>query len=381
MRTTGSLDPTLQFHDLVVVVSRLHITNPNCLHHLRTCSWVSHCLIQCHPPTANTNRWSNTGIDCSIWDKPQTTAGSSHAVAKVAVYAIGGNALSSPTGDDEGQSEQVLAHVMSDVVDLLEAGWGVVLTHGNGPQVGHLMALDQHLTQPMDAWVAATQGMIGHGLALNLDSILSKRQRPERTATIVTRVLVDRRDPGFKRPTKPVGPVLSSKTVMEADWDIAETKVGPRRVVASPLPVEIIDLPVIQKLVDLHAVVICGGGGGIPVVRKDQHFIGVPAVIDKDRVSALLAIKLQADALIISTAIDAVRTGFGTDKEQVHRVLNLDECELHLQAGEFPAGSMGPKIGSLMEAALHQPGLQAILCQPGDAIDALRGNAGTTIVV
>lgn len=316
-----------------------------------------------------------------MWDKPQTTAGSSHAVAKVAVYAIGGNALSSPNGDDEGQSEQVLAHVMSDVVDLLEAGWGVVLTHGNGPQVGHLMALDQHLSQPMDAWVAATQGMIGHGLALNLDSILSKRQRPERTATIVTRVLVDRRDPGFKRPTKPVGPVLSSKTVMEADWDIAETKVGPRRVVASPLPVEIIDLPVIQKLVDLHAVVICGGGGGIPVVRKDQHFIGVPAVIDKDRVSALLAIKLQADALIISTAIDAVRTGFGTDKEQVHRVLNLDECEFHLQAGEFPAGSMGPKIGSLMEAALHQPGLQAILCQPGDAIDALRGNAGTTIVV
>lgn len=325
--------------------------------------------------------WSNIGIDCSIWDKPQTIAGSTPTVAKVAVYAIGGNALSSPTGDDEGESEQVLAHVMSDVVDLLEAGWGVVLTHGNGPQVGHLMELDQHLTQPMDAWVAATQGMIGHGLALNLDSILSKRQRPERTATVLTRVLVDRRDPGFERPTKPVGPVLSSKTVMEADWDIAETKVGPRRVVASPLPVEIIDLPVIQKLVDLHAVVICGGGGGIPVVRKDQYFIGVPAVIDKDRVSALLAIKLRADALIISTAIDAVRTGFGTDEEQVHRMLNLDECERHLQAGEFPAGSMGPKIGSLMEAALHQPGLQAILCQPGDAIDALRGNAGTTIVV
>ena len=101
--------------------------------------------------------------------------------------------------------------MMSDVVDLLEAGWGVVLTHGNGPQVGHLMELDQHLTQPMDAWVAATQGMIGHGLALNLDSILSKRQRPERTATVLPRVLVDRRDPGFERPTKPVGPVLSSK--------------------------------------------------------------------------------------------------------------------------------------------------------------------------
>lgn len=270
---------------------------------------------------------------------------------------------------------------MSDVVDLLEAGWGVVLTHGNGPQVGHLMALDTNMTQPMDAWVAATQGMIGHGLALNLDSILSKRQRPERTVNVITRVLVDGNDPGFAKPTKPVGPVLSSQMVMQADWDIAETKIGPRRVVASPLPMEIIDLPVIQKLVDLHAVVICGGGGGIPVARKDQHFIGVPAVIDKDRVSSLLAIKLEAEALIISTAIDAVRTGFGTEDEVVHQTLTLDECEAHMQAGEFPAGSMGPKIGSLMEAALHRPGLQAILCQPGDALEALRGTAGTTIVV
>jgi|TARA_B110000459_G_scaffold203807_1_gene261940 carbamate kinase len=302
-------------------------------------------------------------------------------VSRVAVYAIGGNALASPTGTTDGESERILAHVMSDVVDLLEAGWGVVLTHGNGPQVGHLMALDTEMTNSMDAWVAATQGMIGHGLALNLDSILSRRQRPERTATIVTRVLVDADDPGFLYPTKPVGPVLSAKVVMEADWNIAETSIGPRRVVASPLPMEVIDLPVIQKMVDLHAVVICGGGGGIPVVRKGNHFTGVPAVIDKDRLSALLAIKLEAEVLIISTAIDAVRTGFGTDEERSHARLSLDECEAFLEAGEFPPGSMGPKIGSLMEAALHRPGLQAILCQPGDALDALRGNAGTTIVV
>ena len=303
------------------------------------------------------------------------------SVTRIAVYAIGGNALSSPVPTEEDTSAEVLAHVMSDVIDLLEAGWGVVLTHGNGPQVGHLMKLDSEQTQSMDAWVAATQGMIAHSLALNLDSILHRRRRPERTACVMTRVLVNGNDNGFSFPTKPVGPVLSPEMVMSADWDIAETIQGPRRVVASPLPMKVIDLPVIQKLVELHAVVICGGGGGIPIVKNQEHYAGVPAVIDKDRLSALLAIELEADALIISTAIDAVRTDFGGDNEKIHHKLSLDECERYLEQGEFPAGSMAPKIGSLMEAALHRPGLSAILCQPGDALLALRGEAGTTIVV
>lgn len=142
-------------------------------------------------------------------------------MTRIAVYAIGGNALSSPSGQDQEHSAAILAHVMSDVIDLLEAGWGVVLTHGNGPQVGHLMELDTQHSQSMDTWVAATQGMIGHSLALNLDSILHRRRRPERTACILTRVLVDGGDEGFSYPTKPVGPVLSPKVVMSADWDIA----------------------------------------------------------------------------------------------------------------------------------------------------------------
>ena len=300
---------------------------------------------------------------------------------KTVVYAIGGNALQNPMDSDSSKSSEVLAKVMSDVIDLLESGWGVVLTHGNGPQVGHLMQIDEDLTHDMDEWVSATQGMIGHSLAINLDSILLKRRRPERTASIITRVEVDPEDPGFKLPTKPVGPILSDKVVMSVDWDIAETVNGPRRVVASPMPMSVLDIDVIRKLVGLRAVVICGGGGGIPVVKKNNHYVGVPAVIDKDRLSALIAIKLHADALIISTAVDSVKTGFGSKNEVAHRRLTLDECESYMEQGEFPTGSMGPKIGSLMEASLHNPSLTAILCQPGDALKSLRGEAGTTIVV
>ena len=204
---------------------------------------------------------------------------------RIAVYAIGGNALSSPNGDDAVRSAEILAHVMSDVIDLLEAGWGVVLTHGNGPQVGHLMELDLEQAQTMDSWVSATQGMIGHSLALNLDSILHRRQRPERTACILTRVLVDGNDNGFQFPTKPVGPILSADAVMSSDWDIAETIKGPRRVVASPLPMKVIDLPVIQKLVELHAVVVCGGGGG---------FVGSPLALHIYRSFSSLWICLTA---------------------------------------------------------------------------------------
>ena len=298
-------------------------------------------------------------------------------MSRTLVYAIGGNALSSPTGGNEDDSALVLAKVISDVIDLLEAGWRVILTHGNGPQVGHLMSLDP--SQAMDDWVAATQGMIGHSLSINLDSILKRRSRPESTAVVLTRVEVDENDPGFSTPTKPVGPVLSDKQVMTEDWDITETKNGPRRVVASPHPLRILDLDVIKSLVASNAIVICCGGGGIPVIEKDNHYTGVPAVIDKDRLSALLAKEIQADALIISTAIDSVRTGFGTEKEVSHSILTISEARGYLESGEFPAGSMGPKISSLIDAVENVDGLKSVLCQPGDAIKALRGDGGTII--
>ena len=299
-------------------------------------------------------------------------------MTRTVVYAIGGNALSSPTGGEEEESALVLARVMSDVIDLLEAGWRVILTHGNGPQVGHLMSLDS--TQPMDDWVAATQGMIGHSLSINLDSILRRRNRPEKTSVILTRVEVDASDPGFQFPTKPVGPILTSEQVMSEDWDIAETINGPRRVVASPSPKEILDLDIIQSLIAKNAIVICCGGGGIPVINKGEYFLGVPAVIDKDRLSALLAIQMQVDALIISTAIDAVRTGFGTENEQTHHKMTVEQAKGHLADGEFPAGSMGPKVASAIEVVENLENVKSIICQPGDALKALRGVSGTNFV-
>jgi carbamate kinase len=221
--------------------------------------------------------------------------------------------------------------------------------------------------------------MIGHSLSINLDSILRRRNRPEATAVVLTRVEVDANDEGFKFPTKPVGPVLSDKQVMSEDWDIAETKIGARRVVASPKPLKILDIDVIKSLVSENAIVICCGGGGIPVIHKENHYSGVPAVIDKDRLSALLSIEMKVDALIISTAVDAIRTDFGGPNEAVHHQLSVKQAIDYLQAGEFPAGSMGPKVESLVEAAKNLQDVKSVLCQPGDAIKALRGETGTTI--
>jgi len=295
---------------------------------------------------------------------------------RLAVYAIGGNALTSPDGSDREQSALVLAKVLSDVVDLLEAGWAVVLTHGNGPQVGELLSLDSN--HSLDEWVAATQGMIGHELALNLDAILAKRHRPERTVVVLTRVEVDANDAGFDFPSKPIGPVLSDDDVFDNEWDIANTVHGPRRVVASPSPIRVIDIDVIRQLVALRAVVICGGGGGIPVASEQEVIKPIAAVIDKDLLSAHLAVNLEATALVISTGIDAARTGFGSENEEILSELSKEKAVELIDSGEFPKGSMAPKITAMIVAS--KEGVKSVLCQPGDALAALRGEAGTTIV-
>ena len=299
-------------------------------------------------------------------------------MGKLAVYALGGNALEAPgaTSDD---SSEVLAKVMSDIVDLLEMDWRVVITHGNGPQVGSLLEMDSETVHTLDAWVAATQGMIGHQLSMHLQSILHRRRRPERTATVLTHVVVDAEDAGFSWPTKPVGPILDAKTVMEADWDIAETINGPRRVVASPKPLHVVELDVVRQLVELQAVVICGGGGGVPVVRQGSIMHGVPAVIDKDLFSARLAVDLGADALIISTAADAIYANFGTKEAKACSSLSVEQALAMETEGQFPPGSMLPKVNALCQYASATPSGRVVLCCPGEVLGALRGEQGTTV--
>ena len=295
------------------------------------------------------------------------------------MYALGGNALQSPDPNSE-QEFEILARVISDVVDLLEAGWHVVITHGNGPQVGHLLALDNQNTFELDEWVAATQSMIGYRISQAMSTIFTQRGRPERIAVIPTRVLVDPHDQGFLHPTKPIGPVLSAEVVMNADWDIAETIHGPRRVVASPKPIEILEIDIIQRISDLHAVTICCGGGGIPIVQRERHFSGIPAVIDKDLCSALLATSLKADAFVITTAIPAIATDFGTEQQQFHRELSIEQLEQYFEQGEFPPGSMAPKVRGLISVKKSLPDCKVCLCEPGLASKTMKGLSGTTLV-
>ena len=317
---------------------------------------------------------------------------------RLAVYAVGGNALSNPSLRGDGAksaAEDVMESVLEDVVDLLEAGIRVVLTHGNGPQVGELLLMEEALfdrrkefdgSPPMpeglDHWVAASQGTLGHDIATRLDNTLRRRGRHEKVAALLTRVEVSSTDQAFSQPTKPIGPVIDDLDLIPNNWAIGVTNIdaGPRRVVASPKPISIIDSDAIEALLLAGAVVLCGGGGGIPVIADKGGIKGIEAVIDKDRVSALLATSLNADYLFISTAVDSIKIDFGTEKESNVSSLSVSDATIHLKNGQFPVGSMGPKVEAMIFAKESAPQMKVVLCKPGDAIDAMRGEVGTTIV-
>lgn len=312
---------------------------------------------------------------------------------KLAVVAVGGNSLiTDKHHPDVPHQWDAVRETCRHLADMVENGWTLVVTHGNGPQVGYILrrnelaAHEVHMT-PLDIIGADTQGSIGYMLQQALRNELNSRGIYKPVVSVVTQVLVDRDDPGFKNPTKPIGGFLTEENArkFEADgWQVVEDAGrGWRRVVASPIPLEVIEQDAIQTLTNAGNIVIAVGGGGIPVVQNQKgelrELSGVFAVIDKDRASALLAQQIGADLLLISTAVEKVALNFGKPDVQWLDHMTLAEAKQYLAEGKhFASGSMAPKIEAVI-SFLENGGKQALITDPANIARALRGETGTFI--
>ncbi len=309
-----------------------------------------------------------------------------------AVVAIGGNSLITDPQHRTVQ-DQYLAAAETDhhIAAMVARGWDVVITHGNGPQVGFILRrsdLARHELHevPLEVCVADTQGAIGYLLQQNLLKDFRRLDIDKPVATVVTQVEVAPNDPAFTTPTKPIGSFLTEAEALvrqeREGWDVLEdADRGWRRVVASPAPVRIVEIDVIRHLLDGGVVVIAAGGGGIPVVADEAgDLTGVPAVIDKDHASALLANDIGAELLLISTSIEQVALDFGTPDQRFVGELSLADAKRYLAEGRhFKAGSMEPKIRAVIDF-LEGGGQRAIITTPKNIEAALAGDAGTHIV-
>lgn len=312
--------------------------------------------------------------------------------AGTAVIAFGGNSLILDKNRPGMEYQwQAVYETARHIVDMIRDGWRVVITHGNGPQVGFILRRNElankvegiHMT-PMDVIGADTQGSIGYMMQQALDNQLRAAGIRRGVVTVVTQTLVDRSDPAFQNPNKPIGGFMTEeegKRFSDEGWTVVEDAGrGYRRVVASPIPVEIIELDAINALVEKDFVVICTGGGGIPVIRDEEgNLKGVNAVIDKDRGTALLAKGLKADLFLISTAVEKVALNFGMPDQKTLDVMTLAEARQYMAEGHFKPGSMGPKIEAIINF-LESGGPLAIITNPENVARALRGETGTRIV-
>ena len=306
------------------------------------------------------------------------------------VIALGGNALA-PDGEVDSIDRQ-FAHTRTSlgaVVGLARAGWRVAIVHGNGPQVGNALirnelARDKVAPLPLGVLVAATEGWIGYMIQQSLENALRAESVDRRVVTLVTQVRVAEDDPTLLEPTKPIGRTMSEETARslaaELGWSVAEGPRGWRRVVASPMPLEIIEREMIRSLVDEGHLVIAAGGGGTPVYRTAEGDLeGVDAVIDKDRAAAILGLDIGAEVLLILTDVDAVYADYGTDRQRALTRLTVTEAEELAGSGQLGAGSMLPKV----EAAIRfvrEGGERAVIAPLEQGRAAVDGEAGTTIV-
>lgn len=311
-------------------------------------------------------------------------------MGKRIVVALGGNAL----GNNLPEQMAAVKQTARAIADLIEGGNEVVVAHGNGPQVGMIQAAMTELTRsnpekyipcPLSVCVAMSQGYIGYDLQNALREELLDRGIQKGVTTVLTQVEVDPQDPAFQHPTKPIGAFMSreeaQRMVRERGYDVMEDAGrGWRRVVASPKPVSVVELDTIQALVDSDHVVIACGGGGIPVFATQGHHLkGAAAVIDKDFASEKLAELLDADYLIILTAVEKAAIHFGTHQQQWLDTITVDQARQYCREGHFAPGSMLPKVQAAMEFAASKPGRRALITLLEKARDGIEGRTGTVI--
>ena len=311
-------------------------------------------------------------------------------MSRTALVAVGGNSLirAGEKGTIPDQLDNA-RRTATAVVDLLRDGFGLVLTHGNGPQVGAALlrsdrAADQVYELPLDVCDASSQGEIGYLLQQSLHNEIARARMEVPVVTVLSQVVVSPDDPAMKNPTKPIGPFYGRAEAEERrrrhGWAIVEDAArGYRRVVPSPEPLEIVEEAVIRELVTAGSLVIAVGGGGIPVMRHNGGLAGVEAVIDKDRASALLAAHLGVDRFIISTEVDEVYLDFKKPTQRPLRRVTAAEMEAHLAAGHFAPGSMGPKVESVIRF-LRAGGREAIITSYEHLHEAVTGEHGTHVV-
>lgn len=306
------------------------------------------------------------------------------------VVAIGGNSLIEPgSGRGNLDTHDVARQVCEELAEIAEMFGSLVVTHGNGPQVGYELIRNAQAAEVippdgMDVNVAATQGIIGYLLQQVLGDVLEERGRDIPVSSLITQVQVRQDDPGFQEPTKPVGPFYTAGEarirMAERSWVMREDAGrGWRRVVPSPIPMKIVEIDSISALVQSGQIVIACGGGGVPVVREGKKIRGVAAVIDKDHASSLLATRIDAATFMISTGVPEVYVNFGKPDQRALRKISSDEAREYLQEGHFASGSMKPKIAAAL-AFLDNGGERVVISSPGNLIRALHGEAGTTIV-
>jgi carbamate kinase len=306
------------------------------------------------------------------------------------VVALGGNALLQRGDEDSAESMRRSALSAAQVVaDIAEQGWEVVVTHGNGPQVGRILIQNEEASRlvapmPLDVCGAQSQGQIGYLLQASIGDVFYERGMDRPVVTILTLTRVPKDDPAFAEPTKPIGPYYgkdkAKRLARERGYRLspASGEAGWRRVVPSPRPYSIVEAPVIRRLVASGVIVIAAGGGGVPVVEEGPRLVGVEAVVDKDLAACILARDVEADALLILTDVGGVYESFGTPEQSLLFRLTPEEARRRLEAGEFGAGSMKPKVEASVQF-VEGGGKQAVIAALEDGPRALEGRAGTLV--